>query len=213
YHRLIFSPFVERLAIKLRFELDSSLQIFQLDKDIIDRRETRFQILAEHLVDDRCEVWRFEMYRFWILMQDIRERVGHGLAAERLSATENLVDHHTETPHIGSGIDSFAPRLLWRHVGDSANDHSRLCFRLESGVALRIARTASQLGQSEIEHLHQPISTNHYVFWFDVAVNNAGLMRSVKSGGDLTGNLNTLEKWQWPSLHQFPQCLAGDELG
>ena len=46
---------------------------------------------------------------------------------ERVSAGEHLVEDDAEGPDVGALVDGLALRLLRRHVGGGADDHSHLC--------------------------------------------------------------------------------------
>ncbi len=63
----------------------------------------------------------------------------------------------------------FAVILLWRHVRKGTDEHARLRF----GV-FQNARNA------EIDHLDGAVFAEHHVARFDVAVNDASLMRVVE---------------------------------
>ena len=57
--------------------------------------------------------------------QDRRERVGHGLARERLPARQALVEHAAEGEDVGPLVQRLSAGLLGAHVGGGSEDRRR----------------------------------------------------------------------------------------
>src|SRR5882724_2273549 len=108
----------------------------------------------------------------------------------------HLVKHRAETPQVGPWIYVYSLSLLRRHVircSDyrpcSSMDH-RLSRRV--GVGSRFLRLA-QFRKAEIKQLNVAIAPDHYVFRFDVPMNDACSVRSYQRARRLTTYLEDLK--------------------
>src|SRR4030095_3769718 len=101
--------------------------------------------------------------------------------SERLTASDHLINHYAEAEDICACIGRFTLRLLRRHVSSGPQDRARAGV-VTDGHRHRIGicnclLAFGQLRKSEIKYLHEtiahePVRTEHYVFWFDVPMND-----------------------------------------
>ena len=95
-----------------------------------------------------------------LLRQHRRDRVGHRLLREARLPGQHLVENDAERPDVAALVDGLASRLLGRHVGDGAEDHSRL-GRAGQGRAVHRGgrRRSERLRQAEVQHLDGAIGS------------------------------------------------------
>ena len=99
---------------------------------------------------------------------------------ERRIASDHLVQDHADAPDVGAVIHVLAAHLFGRHVSDRA-EH-------DAGLRPRDARVAAgghvgsdcNLGEAEVEQLHEAVRTQHDVFRLDVAMYEAGAVGGVE---------------------------------
>ena len=107
--------------------------------------------------------------------------VGLGFAREWRVTRSHFVEHDAETPDVGARIDRFAARLLGRHVLRCSQNHPRIRLDQSAGYRLGVGllRDCSfgELCQAKIQNLNVAVAANHYVFRFDVAMNDPGGVR------------------------------------
>ncbi len=99
--------------------------------------------------------------------------------ANRL-ARQHLVEHDAERPDIGLVVDLLSPRQLGRHVGDGA----------DRGAGLGHSLGACELGQTEIEDLHDVALGNQQIGRPDVPVHDARIVRFCEPRCYLYGHLD-----------------------
>ena len=93
-------------------------------------------------------------------------------------------------------------------------------WSLRRSVALFLRRSVAlllaQLGQPEVQHLHDTIFAQHDVFRLDVTMNNSVLVGDGKRSGDLYGDVQC-SVWPqallWRVLQMLAERLAFDVLG
>ena len=88
------------------------------------------------------------------------------LPLERQLTTQALIKHYTQRPDICPVIDSFPPRLLWRHKGDCPHSGSLFC---DHGRAF-------DFSQTKIHNLRLTLLSHHDIGTFNVSVNHSFLM-------------------------------------
>ena len=94
---------------------------------------------------------------------------------------------HAECPDVGAPVHRLAFRLLRRHVGGRSQNHSRLRRRqtqrrrVRHRVGLRVF--VHRLRQSEVEHLHFAVRSDLDIGGFQVAMNDAALVRGFQRFG------------------------------
>ena len=101
--------------------------------------------------------------------------VGHrhrGVALERRSPGQHLVQHHAEGVQVAAGVGRLAPGLLGREVGGGSH-HCPGLGQAGGGPGTR------HQGDAEVGDLHVPVGAQQHVLWFDIAVDDP---RSVGEG-------------------------------
>ena len=116
--------------------------------------------------------------RRWRIAEDAREDGVDALAFERPSPGQHLEQHDAERPDVGGRPDAAEPDLLRRHVRGAPD---RLVRPGDPGVLL-------ELGDAEVEDLHQSVGTEHHVRRLDVAMHDALGVRLGEPVGDLGGD-------------------------
>src|ERR1700733_319568 len=128
-----------------------------------------------------------------------------GLAAgiERRLPAQELVERDPEGVHVGAAIDSATEDLLGRHVQWAA----------DAGAGLGCAHRALPLGNAEIHHLDDVVPGDHQVGRLEIAMDDAGAMRSRDPAQRLFEERDTLvRRDRPPPPDQLLQALAVDEL-
>lgn len=108
-------------------------------------------------------------------------RVDFSLAAEGSATGQHFVKDGADTENIAAVVHTLAPKLLGRHVGDCTD------YRAASGYgrqfldgAFGIFWRGLQLCHSEVENLHPAVGGDKQVFWLQVAMDNAAIVRRDK---------------------------------
>jgi hypothetical protein len=125
--------------------------------------------------------------------RNLVDDLGDGSARERQPAGEHLVEHDTEREQVGALVHGVPVRLFGRHVQHGADECAGQGGALASAGgtdnAVDIVES-EQLGDAEIQHLHQAARGHHQVGALDVAVDDAAPVRLVQSLGDLQRHLD-----------------------
>ena len=149
--------------------------------------EPLLRVLFEAVTDDALEPRRDVPARFRelrrILFQNRAHRLDPRLTPESPPAAQHLIKDRSERKDVGPGVRRFAAHLFRRHVSHSTEHHARLresgCERgflpFQSGGRLR------ELGKAEVEDLQASFRGEENVLGFEVAVNNAFLVRRGES--------------------------------
>ena len=114
---------------------------------------------------------------------------GHCRAREQTLACQHLEQHDAEGPDVRASIGDAAFRLLRTHVGRGAEDHAGLghggrrnCQRVRIRA---ITFLAGRLRETEVQDFHHAVVADDDVGGFEVAVDDAGVMRGLERVGDL----------------------------
>ena len=100
------------------------------------------------------------------------------LAGERLAVRDQLVEQHADRKNVAAPIDAAALELLRRHVVGRAQHHAGLGHR-----------DVADARDAEIENLDHALAIGHHVGGFDVAVDDAFVVRVVEAAGHLLDDL------------------------
>ena len=93
---------------------------FQIREHFAGAAVASGSILGERAVDDALKLdWDF-IRKLWSFIQNGENRSRRGFAMKRISAGDDLGDHNSQSPEVGSLIHRLAERLLGRHVTDGA---------------------------------------------------------------------------------------------
>ena len=135
-------------------------------------------------------------------LQHTGERVGEVLALEGTPARQHFVEHAAERPHVAALVGRASLRLLRRHVARRAEQradaghHRRRSDRrrlreVRASVGAGLGRPR-QLRQAEVEHLDHAVGRDLDVGGFQVAVDDAVLVRRFKRLRNLSGDRQRL---------------------
>ena len=104
------------------------------------------------------------------------------------AARQHFVEHDAEGPDVGAFVHGLAARLLRSHVGGGAEDHAVARRRLLCRRTVRVALDdIVQPGQAEVQDLDPPIGRGLDVRRFEIAVDDAAVVRRLQRVGDLPG--------------------------
>lgn len=126
-----------------------------------------------------------------IVLHDRRHHFRDGVACECLPAGQHLEEHDAERPDVGALVHGLAARLLGRHVGRGTENQTEVCgVRGERGGVRDVrrrsrARRIHGLGKTEVEHFHRAVRPDLDVRRFQIAVDDAALVRGFERVGDL----------------------------
>jgi hypothetical protein len=124
---------------------------------------------------------------------------------ERVLSGQHLVEHDTQRKDISATVYCTLQQNLGRHVGESPAKAAGFIHRRA------LVRPRQPLGHTEIENLDLVRGRDHDVFGFEIAVDDAALVRSHQCFNALHGNIEKL--LQRNGLAQsLPQVLAFDIL-
>jgi hypothetical protein len=157
---------------------------------------TQLAILLERLADDLVEpLWEIVPKLPWgrrLFMENGGSGDGARRSGECRLIRRHLVQHRTEREQIGPAIERLSAQLFRRHVRDGADRATRLGERRRHGLGdLRrcILRDVSRrFRETEIENLRS-VRRQEDVARFDVAVDDAGLVRGVDRVGEHDGSV------------------------
>ena len=148
----------------------------------------------------------------------ILEDAGHGLlqrvALMRADAAQHFVKYQAEGVDIGALIHLFPLGLFRRHIGGRPKDHTRLGLADRYGGRLVRRRhgSSADLGQSEVEHLHQAIRTNLDVSRLEIPMDDAFFVRVIQRVRDLPRNRRGFIEAQRTFLDAVGQRGTFDQL-
>src|SRR5262249_44713080 len=141
------------------------------------------------------------------------------VSGERAAASEHLVEHATECPDVGALVGWTPFGLLRGHVCGGAEDDP--CLRgskRERGRVCRVgdARDSSgwsfQLRESEIENLHSIRRSERDVGGFEIAMDDAAVVRCFERIGNLAGDGERFLEWNRPAGDSLRKRFAIHEL-
>jgi len=169
------------IAIAVEIALDRIRQIARACKSIVARKKSRANANRLEL---RCDVESRKSphdRRIDGLECRFDERFRRVFIAQH-AAGEQLEEYGAERKDVAARVDDFAARRFRRHVcgrsEHSANRFARLDGALANGLAHR--RRISNARDSPIEHVHFAEIAEHQILRFDVAMNDAALVREIQ---------------------------------
>ena len=151
--------------------------------------------------------------RIRLLAHDRRHRVERVIAGEGRLAGGQLVENGAERKLIGAEIERPPVCLLGRHVADRADDRAGIGGRHLPMHRIRVVLgRRDQLGQTEVEDLHEAVLGDHHVFRLQVAMDDSLLVRRGEAVGDLRRDVQRPAVRRRPAAQQRPQVRSLDVL-
>ena len=128
-----------------------------------------------------------------VILEHRRERDRDVVAFKCPPAGEHLEHDDAEGPDVGASIDRSSPRLLGRHVGRRAEDEAGLRRvhrerRRHRGVRTRSGRRIQRFREPEIEHLDGAVVAYLDVRRFEIAMDDALVVRDFERFGNLASD-------------------------
>ena len=122
-----------------------------------------------------------------------------GPGGERVATGEHLVQDDTQSPEITARSCSITANLFRRHIRQGADHGSRFC---------EIDSDSGSSGDTEVEDLSDARFRQQYIGRFDVAVDYALAVGSVKPAGDLPRDIDRLAGGQRTTFESRPNRFA-----
>jgi hypothetical protein len=143
-------------------------------------------VLTKAVCDDARELAGYVFAHFHqrrrSIAEDARRERGRVTPDERAFACRELVQQHPEGKEVRAVIDGRSLQLLRRHVRHRPDDGTFGSQRGGAGADVRLAVGAEQaagrqLREPEVEYLHPAFGHDHHVGGFEIAVDDALLVR------------------------------------
>ena len=167
----------------------------QIDDEVVGVLVAVGRILGDCLADDAFELGRQRAIdlrdRRGLLVLNERQSFGDAATGERPLAADHLVQQRPEGEQVGPVVDvRHTRRLLGCHV--AGGSHHLAGHGAEQGRGHRCCPVACRrhlggLGEAEIEDLGVAVFGDEHVGGFQIAMNDAGLVRRTQRLGDLRG--------------------------
>ena len=159
---------------------------------------------------------RGEFVEIDLVLEHRGQDMGNRLAVEELVPGEHLPQHDAEGPDIGPPVGGDPGRLLRRHVGRGADDDPGGGGVLGQGRRQRergvVVLGVPRLGEPEVEDLDRAVGSDLDVGGFEIAVDDALLVRRLEGLGDLEGDGDGLVHRDRAASDALGEILAVDEL-
>jgi hypothetical protein len=172
------------------------------------------RVLGEAALDDplqlagRVAVPRTDRGR--LVVQQGRDCGGSRAPLEGALARRHLVEQRPQGELVRAEVSRLAARLLRRHVAHRAEDGARA--RGSGSAILRRSRLV-QLGQAEVEDLHEAVVGVHHVLRLQVAVDDAGLVCLRQARRELRRDVDQVAQRQRPRGDPLAKGAAPDQFG
>jgi hypothetical protein len=192
----------------------------QREGEILRRLKALIRRLLERATHDPLNaVWNrsadvTELRR--IVLQNCCHGLSSGVAPEGPLPGHHLVEHGTEAEDVRTMIDVAATYLFRRHVADGAQHQT--WFGAANHRRHHRCRAASRLAerdrlrQAEIEDLDAGVSRDEDVLRFQVAMNDAFLMRRGQAARDLHRDVDRAPRRQRSLRQPVAKRLAIEQL-
>ncbi len=107
-------------------------------------------------------------------MQYVQQQSGMVLARKRPPVGYEFIENHAQSPDVTTRVGMLATKLFRRHIGERAEEHSRLSFG-----------SVGDAGDAEINDLNNPIRRDHDIRRLDVAMDDTAAMSVIKGAAGL----------------------------
>ena len=157
------------------------------------------------------------------VLDDRGEGLGARLPPERRSSGRELVQDRAERELVATVVDGATAGLLRRHVAHGAEHDAGRGLRggrVGPGRRGRVEpllslarRVRAQLGEAEVEQLHEAVVRHHHVLGLEVAVDDAGGVRLREPVRHLRADLEDAPHGQRAAVeHHLAQRVALHQL-
>ena len=191
-------------------------RLLNLDSRVGDVVNALSRVLAQAASEEGENSWRRRGRKslpVGLPLQDPRDRVGNGLAAEGLPARDHLVKDAAQRPDVGPLVHRLAPGLLGAHVGGGAQDHAVACSAAgegrREGQALRNRFLSEGLREAEIQELDLVLCGNLDVGGLEIPVDDSLLVGRLQRLGDLAGDVERLADGREPRASRSSKVSPG----
>jgi hypothetical protein len=135
---------------------------------------------------------------------------GHGFRRRRLAecllARHHLVKDRAEGKNVRTMVGRLSPHLFRRHVTHRPHHHAGFgCLQRDGLFILRCGVNERKLGQAEVENLDSSISREEQILRFQVAMNDAFVVRCCQAVGDLRSVINCGAQRDRPAVKTLTQ--------
>ena len=179
--------------------------------------EAGFRPLLEAMADDAIERWwepdvRRRLGR--ILAEDRGHRLGGGLALKRATSGDQSEEHTPEREDVGTVVNRRPTHLFGRHVPDGSQYGARI-RRTVQGRGDRGAACGRRVvpRQAEVENFQPPIGGDEEILGFQIAVDDAFVVRSRQTARELHTVIGGAPKRQRAVQERAAQRLAFEQFG
>ena len=127
---------------------------------------------------------------------------------------KHFVQNGSQGKNIRPGISGLASDLLGRHVSHGAENRAHGSFPcgFEGCAFVQNAVRLDELGETEIENFHAAIAGYKNIVWFEIAMNDAFVVRCRESLGDLRAVLHCKAQREGAAGEFLPQRVAFETL-
>ena len=144
-------------------------------------------------------------------MEDGAHRLCARRALKGAAAGQQLVQHRSEREDVGAMVGLLAAHLFGRHVGRRSH-HDAGPGAPDRHRRFRRVGVGTQLGQTEVQNLDVAVAGDEDVLGFDVAMDDALVVRSGQTAGDLTRVRQGGAPGQRAALHRVAQRPAFEQF-
>ena len=165
----------------------------EIADEVAGPRVTVLGILGQAALDDPGQLGRRSGrgagQRLRLLVENGAQRGHRRRPGEGPSGAQHLVEHPPERELVGAEVHRLSASLLGRHVAHRAQHRVGVGDRCGGSGGTRVVVAGRQLGEAEVEDLHEAVPRDHHVFGFQVAVNDPGPVGLGQAGGHLHGHV------------------------
>ncbi len=196
------------------------LQALQIGPQIRCALVAKVAVFFERGADDPLELsGHGRIQRVCGYRRAIEDRVEDdcgGVSRKRLPPGGHLVEHGAAREHIGARVESLAPRLLGRHVGDRSDRGARVrqpgfSDRRRGGRVER-SRVVGLLRETEVEKLRLSSFGDEDVRGLQVAVDDAPRVRGFQRVRDLDRDVEEGRELEWAGDQAVMKRFAVEQL-
>ena len=141
-------------------------------------RGLRSQQAVEQAIDPRWNLRAQGADRWWRADQALAQRFRSGAIGIRRLARQHFVQQQSQCVQVAAAVQRLGARLFRRQVVGRADD----------GAGLGHAARAQRAGNAEVADVGLALAVQQHVGGFQVAMDDAALVRGLQAQRDLPGN-------------------------